>query len=411
MMRAIGSVRRTPARLVATLLALGFSVGLSPTAPAERLTDVLCWTDSYGNQWLGTVDVEPTEFTVIKPVNAPGTSFTLPMKLLFNEEAYQNWTGANAAVAGVCLNEGILAIVGEVIDGGGGGGGGNPLCSPLLIGPDRDGDCVPDSGDNCPSQPNQDQVNFDGDAQGDACDPDDDNDLLGDSFEVRHNMQPYNDNQDGDTTDANAVQKLLDGFDLTPGPSIVIGLEATRYVASNDCDGDNSKPETYLTGNPLFSVPGLNRNKLIRIPDLWSKSHWDNGGSDPTDPQMQAAFRLVNEVGGNTDPWNSFTDDAKSYAKNLGSSLQIKFELNPVREDDVIWDDPVNIGSSTSETNDLAIDIPPGATPQTMLWNGFGACHIQLELTLTEGVSGDLIVAAFSNWSLDKQPGDLPFDG
>ena len=61
-------------------------------------------------------------------------------------------------------------------DGGGGGGGAGAAATPAA--PDRDGDGIPDSRDNCPSIPNADQANQDGDALGDVCDPDDDNDNL-----------------------------------------------------------------------------------------------------------------------------------------------------------------------------------------------------------------------------------------
>jgi len=49
---------------------------------------------------------------------------------------------------------------------------------------DRDGDGVEDSRDNCPLIANADQANFDGDAQGDVCDPDDDNDEVLDTVDA-----------------------------------------------------------------------------------------------------------------------------------------------------------------------------------------------------------------------------------
>lgn len=48
---------------------------------------------------------------------------------------------------------------------------------------DTDSDGVPDTSDNCPSVSNVNQANFDGDLQGDVCDPDDDNDGIADVSE------------------------------------------------------------------------------------------------------------------------------------------------------------------------------------------------------------------------------------
>jgi uncharacterized delta-60 repeat protein len=50
--------------------------------------------------------------------------------------------------------------------------------------PDDDNDAVADASDNCSLVANADQVNTDGDTQGDACDPDDDNDGIADAADA-----------------------------------------------------------------------------------------------------------------------------------------------------------------------------------------------------------------------------------
>lgn len=52
-------------------------------------------------------------------------------------------------------------------------------------GDDGDGDGVKDAADNCPALANPDQANADGDADGDACDLDDDNDAAADDADCR----------------------------------------------------------------------------------------------------------------------------------------------------------------------------------------------------------------------------------
>lgn len=57
---------------------------------------------------------------------------------------------------------------------------------------DNDGDGVSDTNDNCPGIANPDQLDTDKDGAGNACDADDDNDGMPDTFEAQYNFNPLN---------------------------------------------------------------------------------------------------------------------------------------------------------------------------------------------------------------------------
>ena len=119
---------------------------------------------------------------------------------------------------------------------------------------DTDADGFGDAYDNCPVNANTDQLNTDGDAQGDACDPDDDNDGLadgGDNCPVIGNADQANNDGDAqgdvcDTDDDNDT--VLDGADNCP-------MAANTNQANNDADsqGDTCDADDDNDGFPDVS--------------------------------------------------------------------------------------------------------------------------------------------------------------
>ena len=101
--------------------------------------------------------------------------------------------------------------------------------------PDADGDGVSDASDNCPNTANANQANTDNDAQGNACDADDDNDNLDDSAEAGLGTDPLNPDSDGD--------RLNDGDEVAAGTG--------PLDPDSDDDGFDDGEEVDSGSNPL----------------------------------------------------------------------------------------------------------------------------------------------------------------
>lgn len=114
---------------------------------------------------------------------------------------------------------------------------------------DQDADGIGDSVDNCVSVANPDQTNTDGDAQGDACDPDDDNDGVTDENDAFPLDPSEWTDTDGDGTGNNA-----DGDDDNDGVPDAMDAFPLNPLESRDTDGDgtgdNADPDDDNDGIP-----------------------------------------------------------------------------------------------------------------------------------------------------------------
>jgi len=103
--------------------------------------------------------------------------------------------------------------------------------------PDDDNDAVADVGDNCPRLANPGQQNNDGDPEGDACDADDDNDAVADSgdncpFVANGGQEDSDGDTQGDACDADDDNDgVLDPGDCAPlDPSAAAPPQETAGV-------------------------------------------------------------------------------------------------------------------------------------------------------------------------------------
>ena len=213
-------------------------------------------TYTQGKEHLIRVRVAGSSIQVFFDANADGT-IADPEERIFNAQdsthgkgaiglfAYQNGTATSPCNHGGCWFDDVVV---RTLDDAGGGGA-----------KDGDGDKVADGVDNCPTIANPDQANKDGDAQGDACDADADNDGISNVDEAKFGSNPLDADSDDDG--------LRDGLEPQPGDDV--DNDGLPGIRDPDSDGD---------GLP----DGLEAGVTTANPDTDTSKGWFTADADPT---------------------------------------------------------------------------------------------------------------------------------
>jgi hypothetical protein len=185
---------------------------------------------------------------------------------------------------------------------------------------DTDGDGTPDGGDNCPDTPNEDQANADGDAQGDACDP-----------------EPNDAENDGDR-DNDGAPNGEDNCPDTPNED--------QANADGDAQGDACDPEPNDAENDGDRDNDGDPNGADNCPDTANSDQANNDG----DAQGNACDPQPNDAENDSDRDNDGRKDNDDNCPN---------NANPGQEDR----DGDGLGAACDSNDNSTSTTPPADQP------------------------------------------------
>ena len=238
---------------------------------------------------------------------------------------------------------------------------------------DSDGDGVPDTTDNCPSTPNPNQADTDGDTQGDACDTDDDNDGQSDADEIACGSDPLNpaslaaDNDADHSPDCVDPDDDNDGvFDTTDncqftGNSTQLNTDGDALGNACDPDDDNDGVADSSDNCPL----NANANQA----DGDADGVGDVCDSCPTTPSRQKIAFVSTRDGGNYEIYTMNPDGSNQtrLTNNTGYDLSPSFSRDGSRIiyyfDNDIWVMNADGSNKTLVNNHPASDYQPAFSP------------------------------------------------
>lgn len=188
----------------------------------------------------------------------------------------------------------------------------------LYPNPDRDGDGVLNTQDNCPTVSNANQLNTDGDAYGNACDGDDDNDTKADTADNCPLVSnPTQTNTDGDAL-GNACDPdddndgKLDAADNCPTVSNATQVDTDGDGKGDACEADNDNDGVLDTADNCPVVVNADQANLDgdALGDACDSDRDGDGDADAADncPDLSNADQLDANADGTGDACQADTD-------------------------------------------------------------------------------------------------------